>query len=251
MARVWHAAGTLLVDVETRRPVDILDERSSDSFAAWLAARPGAQLICRDQAGVYSDGGTRGAPGALPVADRWDLWHNLGEAVERAVSRHRDQLPAAGQALASRVPGTPPDPARVPAALRAGPIADRPRARHADGLASAMSVGEFPARQRLGREQHGDVVRRRDELLLSARVPEQQVHEAIAEGDRHPGAPVALTRPSPVMEHHFRDRHSHEAVPAARMADIPDSNIGVICVSRTPRRDLAEPDSLVAAWRIP
>ena len=46
--------GTLLVDVETRRPVDILDERSADSFAAWLAARPGAEVICRDQSGVYS-----------------------------------------------------------------------------------------------------------------------------------------------------------------------------------------------------
>ena len=34
--------GTLLVDVETRRPVDILDDRSSDSFAAWLARRPGS-----------------------------------------------------------------------------------------------------------------------------------------------------------------------------------------------------------------
>lgn len=39
--------GTLLVDVEPRRPVDILDDRSADSFADWLRARPGAEVIGR------------------------------------------------------------------------------------------------------------------------------------------------------------------------------------------------------------
>jgi transposase len=42
--RKGHSYGTLLVDVETRRPVDILAERSSESFAAWLTVEHACHL---------------------------------------------------------------------------------------------------------------------------------------------------------------------------------------------------------------
>ena len=165
--RRGHNYGTLLVDVETRRPVDILAERSADSFAAWLAARPGAEVICRDRAGCYSDGGSRGAPDAIQVAGRWHLWHNLGEAVERSVARHRQCLHAAATAPPPASPGGAPE-GKPPPAVPAGPprgdrVAARTRQRHAaicQLLAEGRSVRAIAAEPRPG-PQHRPPVRPR------------------------------------------------------------------------------------------
>ncbi|MEW1773452.1 transposase [Streptomyces sp. NPDC086777] len=42
--------GTLLVDVEVGRVVDVLPDRTSETFAALVKDHPGPEIICRDRA---------------------------------------------------------------------------------------------------------------------------------------------------------------------------------------------------------
>ncbi|WP_162931257.1 transposase [Streptomyces sporangiiformans] len=54
--------GTVLVDVEAGRVVDVLPDRTSETFAAWLKDHPGAEIICRDRATAYTKAIKEAAP---------------------------------------------------------------------------------------------------------------------------------------------------------------------------------------------
>jgi transposase len=84
--------GTILVDLERRRVVDLLPIRSAESVAEWFAQHPEIEFISRDRHGLYADGARRGAPQARQVADRFHLALNLSETVEKELGRHRSFL---------------------------------------------------------------------------------------------------------------------------------------------------------------
>lgn len=87
-----HVYGTLLVDLEQHRPIDLLADRTAETLAAWLKAHPGISLVTRDRATEYIRGISLGAPAAKQVADRWHLLKNLQEVLERLVARLQASL---------------------------------------------------------------------------------------------------------------------------------------------------------------
>jgi transposase len=122
--------GTILVDLERRRVVDLLPDRRADTLAAWLKAHPSVSAVVRDRAGADADGATRGAPDAIQVADRFHLLRNGSDALRTVLDQHHRDLRAAARAAQPPEPSVPdapaiPEPAASPEPERPMRAAER------------------------------------------------------------------------------------------------------------------------------
>jgi transposase len=107
--RKGHRYGTILVDLERRRIVDLLEDRKAETLAPWLSQFPGLEVISRDRASAYAEAARKGAPQAVQVIDRWHLIQNLVEALERCLLRFRPALKEAaglGDSILGPLPGS-------------------------------------------------------------------------------------------------------------------------------------------------
>jgi transposase len=142
--------GTILCDLERRRPVDLLPERSADSFAGWLKAHPGVEIISRDRGDEYIKGANQGASKAVQVADRFHLLVNVREALMRTVDRHHAHVLEAAKAVAAsqepqrlpaKTPQTEPAEQRLPPDHRAARSQQR-RARRLERYQRVVALSE-------------------------------------------------------------------------------------------------------------
>jgi transposase len=74
--------GTVLVDMETSKPIDLLPTRESEDLKAWLREYPDIEIVTRDRASSYSSAIDEVCPQAIQVADRFHLLMNLSDALD-------------------------------------------------------------------------------------------------------------------------------------------------------------------------
>src|SRR5262245_20109592 len=109
--------GTILIDLERGRVLDIFEGRDGSALAAWLQERPGVEVITRDRWAAFAQAATEGAPQARQVADRWHLLKNLREVIERLLGRCAAEVRAALQEPpAAGATNPPPGPSGAPPA---------------------------------------------------------------------------------------------------------------------------------------
>jgi transposase len=75
--------GTILIDMETSTPIDLLDSREGSELKTWLSKYPDVKIVTRDRASAYSSAVNQACPDAVQVADRFHLYMNLSDALDK------------------------------------------------------------------------------------------------------------------------------------------------------------------------
>ena len=81
--------GTIFVNVETGKPLDLLPDRTAEAVLPWLASHQEIEVVSRDRASAYADAVKQALPHAVQVTDRYHLIQNLREHLQRFLDRKR------------------------------------------------------------------------------------------------------------------------------------------------------------------
>jgi transposase len=84
--------GTILINVKTGKPLDLLPDRTAEAVMPWLSTHPEIQVVSRDRPSAYADAVSRVLPHATQGASRYHLIQNLREHLQRFLDRKRSYL---------------------------------------------------------------------------------------------------------------------------------------------------------------
>src|SRR5205085_1987366 len=93
--RRGYRFGTILVNLETHKVVDLLPDREAETAAAWMRHQPDIFVVSRDRGGEYARAAALGAPQATQCADRFHIVKNLTEATQLLLARCQAEILAA------------------------------------------------------------------------------------------------------------------------------------------------------------
>ena len=99
--RRGYQFGTILVNLESHRVVDLLPDRRVETAARWMYQQPDLAVVSRDRGGEYASAAREGTPQAIQCADKFHIIKNLTEAVQVLLARCQAEI------LAEKKPDEP------------------------------------------------------------------------------------------------------------------------------------------------
>lgn len=84
--------GTIIVDLERKKVIDLSPDREADTLTQWLLKNPEIHTVARDRASAYSKEIKEGTKDAIEVADRYHLHVNLRDALKKVFHKHNPTL---------------------------------------------------------------------------------------------------------------------------------------------------------------
>ena len=90
--RRGDSSGTMLINLETGKPLALLTDRTAEAVLPWLQRHQGIEVVSRDRASASADAVQRALPHATQVADHSHLVQNLREHLQRFLDRKRTCL---------------------------------------------------------------------------------------------------------------------------------------------------------------
>src|SRR5437660_611589 len=90
--RRGYRFGTILVNMENHRVVDLLPDRQAETAAQWMRQQPDLMVVSRDRGGEYASAAREGAPQAIQCADRFHVVKNLSDAFQVLLARCQAEI---------------------------------------------------------------------------------------------------------------------------------------------------------------
>ena len=89
--------GTVMVDLESQKIIDLIPTRNTNEVKEWLSKYSNIEVISRDSAQLYANVAERSHPGIIQVSDRFHIIKGLTEAITKYMIRTfpaRIEIPA-------------------------------------------------------------------------------------------------------------------------------------------------------------
>ena len=81
-----HTYGTVMVDIDTHRIIDLLPSRKVDEVAEWLSSFPNLEIVSRDGSVSYNSAVKQADAGIIQISDRFHLLKGLTDAAKSVMT---------------------------------------------------------------------------------------------------------------------------------------------------------------------